>query len=182
MPGKSSGPAGGGDFARGLRKAAVPRQARKVSVSKKNAEVSDRLYSNKRHFSQETGRWRSGEACEAPANAARRMAEARRAEEPPLPPRSQRRFHAADEVETPPPPPPPPRASRSSANFGGGIPSWSPYYADQRAISVETVNNSYGDFTRHQYLIDLHEKLARHAAETATQMRALLDPSAPRHH
>jgi hypothetical protein len=67
-------------------------------------------------------------------------------------------------------------------DFGGGVPSWSPYY---RADNAKVVNYGkqasmeYGSFTTASHLIDLHKSMSRANMKIAAMIARQVNPNAP---
>lgn len=170
------------------------------------AEASERLYSNTRHYSEATKRWRSGTQCRT----------RKRRQKPPRPsraaptPGSYGRDPAgstsgrplareepdgevwAQNVTNRRPRPRPSSApayreapqlgKQKMRDYGYGIPNWSPYNNSKaRCPPPVTASSEYGEFTKHQYLKSLATLLAEHGRKSGAEMKMLLDPSSAMH-
>ena len=162
------------------------------------AAAAERLFTNRRHYSDSTKRWRSGTQCRR--KPARRGKPRRVAPAPPgsttgLPlgpggaqaaapalwaenvtrrrkPKSSGKTYAEA----------PQLSKQKRRDYGNGIPSWSPYNnSKSNSISRTTANAEYGEFTKHQYLKSLARLMADQGRRSGADMKMILDPSSSMH-
>lgn len=166
------------------------------------AAASERLYANRRHYSDSTKRWRSGEKCRRPRSAKSRprkpsrAAPAAPARDAPVSSRPMSReapdapeVWASNVTRRPRPASAPavvadaPQLGKQKMrDYGYGIPNWSPYNNSKAdCLQRTTANGEYGEFTKHQYLKSLATLLAEHGRKSGADMKMLLDPSSKMH-
>lgn len=166
------------------------------------AAASERLYANRRHYSDSTKRWRSGEKCRRPRSAKSRprkpsrAAPAAPARDAPVSSRPMSReapdapeVWASNVTRRPRPKSAPavvadaPQLGKQKMrDYGYGIPNWSPYNNSKAdCLQRTTANGEYGEFTKHQYLKSLATLLAEHGRKSGADMKMLLDPSSKMH-
>ena len=166
------------------------------------AAASERLYANRRHYSDSTKRWRSGEKCRRPRSAKSRprkpsrAAPAAPARDAPVASRPMSReapdapeVWASNVTRRPRPASAPavvadaPQLGKQKMrDYGYGIPNWSPYNNSKAdCLQRTTANGEYGEFTKHQYLKSLATLLAEHGRKSGADMKMLLDPSSKMH-
>lgn len=167
------------------------------------AAASERLYGNRRHYSDTTKRWRTGTQCRRPKSARHRSKKpTRAAPAAPAPGLSSRdaptssrplsreepEVWAENVTQRRPRPRSAPAAAKpqltkqKQRDYGTGIPNWSPYNNSKAdCLQRTTANGEYGEFTKHHYLKSLATLLAEHGRKSGADMKMLLDPSSAMH-
>lgn len=169
-----------------------------TEAERTGAEAAERLYSNRRHYSDSTKRWRTGTQCRRPEGwQARRSKKDKRPTRaaPPAPPSPapakfdaaspelwaenvtrRRRKPEAEYREKPT------LCKQKQRDYGAGIPNWSPYNnSKSNCISRTTANQEYGEFSKQGYLKDLAALMAAQGKRSSADMKAILDPSSAMH-